>query len=436
MDRFLGTTNMGRPKKTAASTGKTAGLLGLRDLVTEINPLWSVILKRLQKSSRTYGFARIETPIVEDTGLYEQYYKNTVNPAQNMAPLTLGGKPSVIRSSILPSVLRNYLDYKVYETVPISKWAYAGNVISADEHGGAVSEYQFGFEIFGAFNHLTEAQTIGAVWDFLSSLELSELVLEINTIGQADCQSGYQGVLKDFLKDRKFSLCDNCNEHLSGRTLNVFRCDNLGCQAIVSEAPSILDFLDPASHKHFTNILEALDELQIPYQLNPFYAGIEGTSSTSLVIKYKHEDKVITIGEGSYHTELLKNIGGKNLCSFGFVGNLSSVYSALELSAVEVVPGNSSEVFLVPLGELAAKKSLRLFRDLTASQVTVYDHFGTVGVKSQLKAAETSKSPIALIMGQKEALEEMVILRDVKSGMQEIFSYDKIVAEVKKRLGK
>jgi histidyl-tRNA synthetase len=95
-----------------------------------------------------------------------------------------------------------------------------------------------------------------------------------------------------------------------------------------------------------------------------------------------------------------------------------------------------NEVFLVPLGELAARKSLRLFQDLTRAEVTVYDNFGTQGVKDQLKAAQASKSPIALIMGQKEALDEMVILRDVKSGMQEVFSYDKIVDEVKKRLGR
>jgi histidyl-tRNA synthetase len=96
----------------------------------------------------------------------------------------------------------------------------------------------------------------------------------------------------------------------------------------------------------------------------------------------------------------------------------------------------TSDVFLVPLGELAAKKSLRLFRDLITAKIAVYDHFGNGGVKNQLKMAESYKAPIALIMGQKEALDEIVILRDVKSGMQEIISYDKIVEEVKKRLGK
>jgi histidyl-tRNA synthetase len=106
----------------------------------------------------------------------------------------------------------------------------------------------------------------------------------------------------------------------------------------------------------------------------------------------------------------------------------------MELSEVEAKVENNSEVFLVPLGELASKRSLRLFRDLIAENIRVHDHFGTIGVKNQLKLAEECKAPLALIMGQKEAMDEMVILRDVKSGMQEVFSYDKIIVEVKKRL--
>src|SRR6185503_9364574 len=105
---------------------------------------------------------------------------------------------------------------------------------------------------------------------------------------------------------------------------------------------------------------------------------------------------------------------------------LSLLEQAMLLADVHIQQETANEVYLVPLGELASKKSLRLFQDLISADIRVYDHFGTVGVKNQLKQAEESKSPIALIMGQKEALDDMVILRDVKSGMQEVFSYDKI----------
>jgi histidyl-tRNA synthetase len=421
------------PKVAAKST---AGQGGSKDVITQTNPLWQVILKRLQKIGRTYGFQRVETPIIEDAALYQNYYKDTGEvPA---ITFEAGGKSVSLRPTILPSILRSYIQHKVADEKPLSKWLYSGNVMAQDPASGkVVSDYEFGFEVLGTFSHLTEAQTISAAWRLVQSLGLEDAALEINTLGDANCQSVYQDVLRPYLQEKKFELCDDCNEALiAARPLSVLRCNNLECQLVIAEAPTILDYLDEASQKHFTSILEALDELQVPYQLNPLHVGPAGAGRTSVIIKYKQGNRAFVIGEGYYHDSAMKQVTGKNVCCFGFRGSLGVLEQAMALTDIRVQAEAGSEVFLVPLGELASKRSLRLFQDLTAADVRVYDHFGTVGVKNQLKQAEENNSPIALIMGQKEALDEMVILRDVKSGMQEVFSYDKIVIEVKKRLGK
>ncbi len=421
--------------KPAPKPRKPVDAAGVKDIITQTNPLWQVLLKRLQKIARVYGFQRIETPMVEELALYQSFYKDsdkTVTPVSFEA----GGKTMALRPTILPSVLRSYVQYKVSEDKTLSKWLYCGNVMTSDSAGKIVSDYEFGLEVLGEFTCLAEAQAISAAWHLAQSLGLVEATLEINTLGDSSCQNVYQENLASFLRDKKFELCDNCNEAIGIRPLNALRCDNMECQIVLAEAPTILDFLDEESQKQFTSILEALDELQIPYQLNPLYAGPAGSCFTSVVIKHKRGNKIVLLGEGSYHDLILKQLTGKSLSCFGFSGSLSVLEQTMAAAGIEVQGDIASEVFLVPLGELASKKSLRLFHDLTTADIRVYDHFGTVGVKNQLKAAEENKSPIALIMGQKEALDEMVILRDVKSGMQEVFSYDKIVIEVKKRLGK
>lgn len=429
---------MGRPKKNLSNspTVKLQAIPGMVDVITETDPLWDILVKKLHRAGRIYGFSRVYTTPLEDSNLYSIITK----PAGSELPAHLGlevnGRNLAIPHHLLLSTLRAYHQNKVAEVSPLSKWFYDGFVIKPAEKKQLINDFVFGFEIFGGFTHLAEAQVLSAVWHMLRGLGLEEVILEINNIGTSECQNEYQDTLRDFLQEKKFQLCDNCNEDLQGRTLNVFRCSELSCQAIVSEAPAILDFLDPDSHKHFTNILEALDELQIPYQLNPLYAGPEGYSKTNAVIKYKFGSEMWILGEAGYHENLMQAISGKPLPCFGFNGSLSKIHKLLELQKTEVTKEIINEVFLVPLGDLAAKKSLRLFKDLISANIRVYDHFGTAGVKNQLKAAETNKSPIALIMGQKEAMDEMVILRDVKSGMQEIFSYDKIVEEVRKRLGK
>jgi len=433
---------MGRPKKNLTATvtaapKKIQSIDGLFDIATETDIVWDAALRRLYKMSRVYGFNRVETPLAEDMHLYANYYGGNKNKLNSILSFLAAGKQVGVRPSLLPSVLRAYAQGKIYEKMPTSKWVYQGMVTHQHPETLKLSQdLEFGFEVFGTFNHLTEAQVIGVVWEYLQSFGLEGLVLEINNIGTPECQATYQETLQDFLSGKKYQLCDNCNEHLQGRVLNVFRCDNLDCQTIVSEAPAILDFLDEASHKHFTNILEALDELLIPYQLSPTYVAPDGHSKTNVAIKFKHKGQTITIGEGGYHDSLLQSVCGKNFCCFGFTGSLKAVRQVLEMLKVEIGHEQKSDVFLVPLGELASKKSLRLFRDLTVEKVSVYDHFGNLGVKNQLKQAEMFKAPIALIIGQKEAMDEMVILRDVKSGMQEIISYDKIVEEVKKRLGR
>lgn len=418
------------------SSSKLQTISGAKDVITQTDPIWNLVLKSFQKIGRVYGFLRVETPILEDTQLYNNFVKDTAAAEIETLQVQLGNHNYSVRPSLLPSILRAYAQKKVDELEPLSKWLYLGNVINGSNEIGWTSDYEYGFETLGSFNHLTESQTIAASWQLVQDLGLLDATLEINTIGDLACQQTFEDVLKSYLKENELNLCDNCTEQLRTRALNVFRCGDEDCQAVLLSAPTILDFLDETTHKHFTSILEALDELQIPYQLNPLYVGREGFSKTNVAIRYKNGKETVTIGEAGYHDALLRNLGGKGLSGFGFTGSFLALKQALELASIAAEHDLHSEVYLVPLGELAAKKSLRLFRDLIAEDVQVYDHFGAAGVKNQLKQAELSKSPIALIMGQKEAMDEMVILRDVKSGMQELFSYDKIVVEVKKRLGR
>ncbi len=427
---------MAKATKKIATPTKPGSINGLREIYTENNQHWPLILKHLSLIGRAYGFTQVETPIIEEEKTYTDYFKDQPLVLGRTIFTQLGSKSLALRSSVLPSLLRYYAHHKIFENKPMSKWFYAGNIIEQDERQAAHMGYQFGFEVLGTFNHLSEAQVISAIWEFLQRLGLEGVELEINTMGDAGVQSAYQGILRDYLKNKDFDLCEDCIGHLSGHVTNVLRCKNLTCQLVVAEAPSILDYLDEGSKLQFTNILEALDELSIPYHLNQYYAGPHGTSRTNFVIKYSNDKETIIIGEGAHHESLLKNISGKALPAFGFIGNLAAIVKAMEMGNIEVEKDCSNEVFLVPLGELAAKKSLRLFRDLVSNNIKVNDHFGSEGVKNQLKAAQEFKAPIALIMGQKEAMDEMVILRDVKSGMQEVFPYEKIIDEVHKRLGR
>ena len=119
--------------------------------------------------------------------------------------MDIGGKQAAVRADLLPSLLRPYYQQKVYDKSPVSKWSTAGFVVRRDPKQNLTSDYRFAFEVFGAFNHLTEAQIIGGVWEFLQSLGLKDISLEINHIGQEDCQEAYSRTLAGFFVREKIS---------------------------------------------------------------------------------------------------------------------------------------------------------------------------------------------------------------------------------------
>ncbi len=425
-------------KKTIsqAISKRTPGLPGSLDIVTSQDPLWQALLLAVEQYATQYGFTRVELPIAEDPSLYTAVLGEGHHRVHAIILAAAAGRELALRVGLLPSVLRILAQAKMGEP-HLTKWQYSGSCLMAGQKE-LVSDYEFGFEVWGAFNHLTEAQVLGAAWQLFSALSLTDVVFEVNTCGSKPSQEAYEAALRDYLKGKRYDLCDSCGDLLSEKPREVLRCAKLDCQMVLSEAPTILDFLDEVSRKQFTNLLEALEELQIPYQLNPLLIGMEGAVGTVVSLKLKIDGVATVVAEAEGHTGFVQRLGGKNIHAFGLHGSLQLLHRALldRSTAPATLARRPAEVYLVPLGELAAKRSLRLFRDLVEAGVTVFDYFGYAGVKNQLKAAQEANSPIALIMGQKEAVDEVVILRDVKSGMQEVFSYDKIVDEVKKRLGR
>jgi histidyl-tRNA synthetase len=426
-------------KKNLPNNKRPQSLSGLVDILPENGHNWDYLLNRLARMSQAYGFLRAEAALLEDYDLYENF---DIEKGSIINFNDAGNNRIAIRPEVLPGLMRAHSERKnIPEGPKIYKWYYISPVAGYNEQSGKLaSSWEYGFELFGDFVPLNEVQIIGLMWKFLKSAGFENISLEVNSVGKAECRKDYDENLRNFLQNKKYELCNECVAAIESYPLRVFRCKNLGCKTVAAEAPQVVDFLDEDCHKHFTHVLEGLDELGITYSLNPMLVGREGTSQVTFSLKYKETEgqNEHFVGEGACHENIYEAVTGKKMQSFGFSGNLEVLRQALSSLPFEQVHINElkPEVFLVPLGDLAAKKALRLFSELWDENIAVHDHFGNIGVKNQLKMAENSKAVLALIIGQKEAMDEMVILRDVKSGMQEIFQYERIIEEVKKRLGR
>lgn len=424
---------MGRPKKITPKVEKAPGKLpGTFDVVPEQNAVWDHFLEKANSAAQTFGYAKIDTPIVEDARLFKFW-------EQSGKELVIFTDAKQTRLALKPinifSLARAYLDYNFFEREKVSKWYYLSPVAFLKD-GQVNQSLEFGFQIFGEISPIADAQMINLLLKLFNDAGLSKLTLQINNIGCLECLPVYQEVLRNFFKDRKYDLCENCLEDLETYPVHILSCPNLACSTVCSEVPALIDYLCENDRKHFIKVLEGLDELSIPYNLNPKIIGSSWSRKTVFEIHYHSENQELVLGSGGHADDLIQSLGGVPAQALGFAGIMEGVLSALEMAQVKPPSKNRAEVFLVPLGDLAAKKTLKLFTDLWNHNIVASEFIGPSSIKTQLKLAESNKVSIALIIGQKEARDGTVILRDVRSGMQELFTLERIIEEVQKRLGK
>ena len=430
---------MGRHKKILQQNSLLQGVLqekGFADSGFSYDVRYKKFLCSLESFMATYGLGQHVYSELESKEIYDRLQASgRASFPGALVPITTPVGEYVLRPELKSQVIRSYIENNYKDVERVSRVLTLGNTFTSDIDGRIAKDYRFGVFQLGSLNHLAIAQSLSALWFLFKSVGFEDLSLEVNCVGEVSSRKNYQDDLYAFVQNRKFDICDECAQLTKKNIINIFHCANYDCRVIASEGPIVLDYLEDTTAKQFTCFLESLDEVGLPYQLNHVYMGSIDYCKIVFNIKYTTNDLTIVLVAGGELDELIAICGGGGFRSFGYEVSIDRILPLITVGLEETV-FKHYEVFLVPLGELASKVSLKLFHDLVDKRVNVYNHFGLEGIKNQLKSAQTYGAPVALIIGQKEAQDGMVILRDVKSGMQEMFRYEQIVNEVMKRLGR
>lgn len=425
---------MGRPKKATPSVEKAPQRLpGANDFLPEHHLSWEVFIEKLVLLAHNFGYGKVEAPMFEDSKLFSFW---TQNDDQLLMVQDPKNGSVAARPTNIFSLIRVYLENHFAEREKVSKWYYSCPVAFISK-GQIRQTTEYGFQIFGQTAPIADAQLINLLLKLFSDIGLSSLSLELNNVGCLECQPSYVEQLKNYFKDKKYDLCDTCVDNLeNGHPLPILSCSNLSCSTVAADAPVVLDFICENCRRQFIGVLEGLDELAIPYNLNQKVIGKPWSRRTVFEVRFKIDSNEIVLGNGGHADDLVQSLGGQPTQALGFVGTAETILQAFESAQVKFASKSKVDVFLVPVGDLAAKKTLKLFTELWNHDILASEFIGPGSIKTQLKLAESNKVSIALIIGQKEAREGTVILRDVRSGMQELFTYERIIEEVKKRLGR
>ncbi len=413
---------------------------GMHDVLPVEQPYWERVESVMKDAARLYNFHRIDPPILELADLFRRTVgEGTDVIEKEMYTLkTKGGDVFALRPEFTASISRAYLEHNLSRAGQPQKLHHFGPVFRHDRPQlGRFRQFtQTGFDIVGGVNDaIYDAQIILMCLNVLESLKMKNAVLKINSIGCKVCRPIYKKQLQTYYKNHEKSLCTDCTIRLKTNPLRLLDCKNPECVKLREKMPNFLDKLCLTCSKHFKEVLEYLDELQIAYVLdNQLVRGLDYYNRTVFEVFVEGAgNEVGAILAGGRYDYLMESIGGHLTPSIGASFGVERLIAVMKAQEIIIQPRTMKRVFLVHAGDSAKKKAFKLMRDLMAAGIPVSEALAKESLKAQLKSADKEGLSLALILGQKEIYEASVIIRDMRTGLQENVKLERVIDEIKKR---
>jgi len=254
---------------------------------------------------------------------------------------------------------------------------------------------------------------------YYQKIGLNKIIVKINSLGTPKSRAKVVANLEKYLSTHKKNLCVDCKIRLKKNVLRVLDCKVAKCKEITAEAGNlIIDNLDADSKKRFTKVLEHLDEMKVPYELDPnLVRGLDYYTHTIFEIVSVDDD--VTLGGGGRYDGLFKLLGGPDTPAVGYAGGVERTIDALKKQEVIIPEMAKTDVFVVQLGERARGKAVDITSQLEQAGLRVSSLMGQGSIQAQLKSASDLNSPLVIIIGDQEVHDKNVIIRDMHDRSQE-----------------
>ncbi|OGI27134.1 MAG: histidine--tRNA ligase [Candidatus Moranbacteria bacterium RIFOXYB1_FULL_43_19] len=417
----------------------------MRDILPADQVYWQQIRRLSEKAAADFGYRRIDIPLVEFTNIFSRSIGEGTDiiDKEMYSFSTKGGEKVSLRPEFTAGIARSYIQHGMNVSPKPVKLYYSGPCYRYDrpQEGRFREFFQFGCEALGEQDPVLDAQMIQMGWRVIYQLGIRSVRVSVNSIGCPACRKSYRSLLVHYFESKKQKLCIDCKKRLEKNPLRILDCKEDKCVQVRASAPQSIDHLCEECRVHFKELLEYLEELEIPFDLDSnLVRGLDYYTKTVFefltVSEGGGDAKKNALGGGGRYDGLVKMLGGESTPAVGFSLGMDRLAVEMKKLGARQYKEPKPRVFLAQLGVFAKKKSLRMFEALERSGIRVAESFGRGSLKSQLKVADRLGVEITLIIGQKEALDETVIVKDMASGNQEIIDAGKVVDEVKRRLKK
>ena len=390
---------------------------------------------------RAYAYREIRTPLVEVTELFARgvgeetdIVTKEMYTFDDRSRETSSAQSLTLRPEATASVVRAFLEHKLYEQPGVKKFFYMGPMFRRErpQKGRYRQFYQIGTEAIGSDSATVDAEVIEMLIVLLGRLWLNEYILYVNSVGCVECRPSYLASLRTELAKIREQLCSDCQRRSETNPLRVFDCKVPADQSLIARLPTLSGSLCAACRQHFELLQSYLRERQISFTLEPrLVRGLDYYTRTTFEIVHGALGAQNSLLGGGRYDGLSEMLGGPRAPGVGF----SLGEDRFVLAVEQTVPpdprkfGNELSLYIAWLGENAFRHAAELARELRARNAIVEIAADAAKLKKSLELASRLGARYVLIVGDQELAEGKYPLRDMSCGEQHTVTKDELFRE-------
>jgi len=417
---------------------------GMRDIINEEYYNFQGFFEKAQEVAVYYGFKPLETPMLEHTEVFTSGIgEGTDIVDKEMYTLkTKGGDSLSLKPEHTAPLMRAYIE-KGMQNIPQPVLFYQyGPVFRHDnpQRGRYRQFYQFDVDSLGSDKSIIDAMLIKVCMSILEEAGAENLSVDINSIGDKECRGGYIKELVSYYRKHINNLAPIDRERLKTNPLRILDSKEEKTKEINENAPDAISFLCSSCKKHFKEVLEYLEEMNIRYTINKnLVRGLSYYTRTvfEIIEQGKGEDQIedsapLTLAGGGRYDYLARQIGSKkDVPAVGFSIGVDRIIASPWYKKLAPRILKKPKIYFIQLGSEAKLKSLNIIEILRKAHIPIAQSLSKDSLGSQLAIAEKLNVPYALIFGVKEALDDSVIVRDMSNRSQETVKLSKLLEYLK-----
>ncbi len=395
---------------------------GTRDILPPDSCLWNKVEGKIREKYRIYNYQEIKTPIFEETELFVRGVGGTTDIVEKEMYTfqDKGGRSITLRPEGTAPVVRAYIEHKLYGKSQPLKLYYFGPMFRYERPQAwrYRQHYQTGVEVMGGDSPFIDAEVILLGIEILKEFNLQNWVLHLNSIGCSQCRADYKNELIEFLKDKP--LCRDCESRLERNPLRVLDCKEGNCQKLLEGVPLVTDHICQECGDHFRKVQEILSVCGLDFRLDPFLVrGLDYYTRTAFEVKTKDLGAQDTIFGGGRYDGLSEEIGGPRAPGMGFGLGMERLLLAMKQEGQERGIKSYLDAYVVAVGDKQLLQGWNTLREVRKAGFSADMDLMGRSLKSQMKGANRSGARYALIIGEEEAEEGFLQVRDMSSGEQD-----------------